>query len=45
MAFGWLWLGRLNGVLALKILTIFWMGTLWRVMALLDLAVPQPARR
>jgi hypothetical protein len=31
-AFGWLWLGRVNGVLALKILSIFWMGTLWRVM-------------
>ena len=31
-AFSWLWLGRLNGVLALKVLTIFWMGTLWRVM-------------
>jgi uncharacterized protein DUF3667 len=26
------WLGQLGGVLALKVLTIFWMGTLWRLM-------------
>jgi len=26
------WLGRLSGVLALKVLMIFWMATLWRLM-------------
>jgi Protein of unknown function (DUF3667) len=31
-ALSWLWLGELNGVLAIKVLNIFWMGTLWRLM-------------
>ncbi len=26
------WLGQLTGVVAVKVLTIFWMGTLWRFM-------------
>ena len=26
------WLGRLGGVVAIKALTIFWMGTVWRVL-------------
>ena len=26
------WLGQLGGIVAVKVLTVFWMGTLWRVL-------------